>query len=232
MFDITQKTSDYMSIVLTHECNKKCIFCIDEYRGNKEFINLENIYKALFFAKKSGIKDILLIGGEPTLHPNILEIAKIIKAHGFRIILTTNYTKPEIIKLLDGIVDCFNISFYNQKDLPKQSDFVSDLTLHTIIHNKQLNSKYKLDDFIDKHKNNGHLKFSTLEVCNEWTEKNQKVDYLDKLDCEKVLLFNEIEGLIYRNSIIKRYDKLVNPSALQSFKVHVDGKISKNWKRN
>lgn len=83
MFDITQKTSDYMSIVLTHECNKKCLFCIDEYRGNKEFISLENIDKALFFAKKSGIKDILLIGGEPTLHPNILEIAKIIKAHGF-----------------------------------------------------------------------------------------------------------------------------------------------------
>lgn len=92
--------------------------------------------------------------------------------------------------------------------MPKQSDFVSDLTLHTIIHNKQLNSKYKLDDFIDKHKNNGHLKFSTLEVCNEWTEKNQKVDYLDNLDCEKVLLFNEIEGLIYIGKEIKTKKQL------------------------
>lgn len=231
MFDITQKTSDYMSIILTHECNKKCPFCVDQYRGQQEYISAENVDRALAFAKRSSVKDILLIGGEPTLHPNVVEIAKKVKLSGFRLIMTTNYTKPEIVKQLDGIVDCFNISFYNQRTLPKQSDFVSDLTLHTLIHDKQLATKDKLDEFIDSHRCNGHLKFSTLETCNDWAKKHQNVGYIDYLEGETVLLFNEIEGLIYRGAVIKRYDRLVNPSAVQSFKAHVDGVISNSWNR-
>jgi organic radical activating enzyme len=231
MFDGKVKTTEYGSLVVTHECNKHCKFCIDKYRGQHEYITLENVNKALTKANEQGLKEILIVGGEPTLHPNIIEIAKMVKEFGFKSILTTNYTTPWIIKQLDGIVDCFNISYYNQRILPIQNDFISDITITTLIHKKQLPTKKQLDAFIDKYQNYGHLKFSTLSICNEWTKQMQKVEYLDLLDAEKLILFDEIEGLKYRDCIIKRYDKLINNNSYQSYKFHVDGEISQSWER-
>lgn len=232
MFSIKQTTHDYMSMVLTHECNKKCPFCVDAYRGSGEVMSIAAVRNALSFAKEHKIKDILLTGGEPTLHPAVELIASMVKDAGHRVIMTTNYTKPAVVKSLDGVVDCFNISFYNQLSLPKQADFHSDLTLHTLIHARQLASKSALDAFIDSHQENGHLKFSTLVLCNKWTTENQAVDYLDELDCEWVVLFNELLGQIYRGTTIKRYDRVINKHAHQSFKAHVDGKITQSWERN
>jgi len=231
MFDGKVKTTEYGSLVVTHECNKHCKFCIDKYRGALEYITLANVKKTLKKAKELKLKEILIVGGEPTLHPSIVEIAKIVKEYGFKSILTTNYTKPLIIKKLDGIIDNFNISFYNQKTLPMQSDFISDITITTLIHKNQLSTKKQLDLFIDKYHSYGNLKFSTLSICNEWTKQMQKVEYLDKLHTKKIILFDEIEGLIYRDCIIKRYDKLINNNSYQSFKFHVDGEISQQWER-
>ena len=231
MFSITQKTNEYMNIVLTHECNKRCPFCIDKYRGSGEFIELETVISALHKAKESGVKDILLIGGEPTLHPRIVEISKMVKSFGFRLIVTTNYTKPEIVKLLDGIVDCFNISFYGQSSLPKQEEYLSDITLHTLIHQDQLSTKQELDSFIEEHQEHGHLKFSTLSPCNDWAKEKQGVGYLDDIDCEWVVLFNEMLGQLYNGAVIKRYDKVFRTTARQSLKCHVDGEISDSWNR-
>ena len=231
MFDGKVKTTEFGSLVVTHECNKYCRFCIDKYRGRYEYITLENVIKALNKAKSLNLKEILIVGGEPTLHPNIVEIAKLVKEYGFKSILTTNYTKPSIIKQLDGIIDCFNISFYNQKELPMQCDFISDITITTLIHKKQLPNTNELNSFIDKYQNYGHLKFSTLTSCNEWTRQMQNVYYLDTLNAEKLVLFDEIEGLKYRGHIIKRNDKVIKENPYQSYKFHVDGEISQSWDR-
>lgn len=230
-FNYNINVDDFATLIVTHECNKNCKFCIDKYRGNDEYISIENVIKSMKYAKKNNIKEILIVGGEPTLHPKIIEISKIIKKFGFKTILTTNYSKPDIIKQLDGIIDNFNISFYNQNILPKQKDFKSDITLNVLLHKKQLNTKDELDNFIDKYKEYGQLKFSTLSICNDWTEKNQKLDYLDQLKGKNIILFGEIEGIIYRDCIIKRFDKIVNTNSKQSIKFHVDGEISRSWNR-
>ncbi len=232
MFDISQNVNDYLNLIVTHECNKKCPFCVDQYRGENLMVSLEHVKKSLDLAKDKNIKDVLLIGGEPTLHPHIIEIAKLTKSYGFRVIMTTNYSKPDVVKALDGIVDCFNISYYSQPVLPHQKDFVSDITIHTIIHRKQLNTKVKLDNFINKYNDYGHLKFSTLTDCNDWTSKMHLVEYLNDLEGKRVVLFNEIEGLIYRGKVIKRHDVIVNETAGQSIKVHVTGEISHSWERS
>jgi len=204
MFDINQRPEKYMNLVLTHQCNMKCPFCVDEYRGSDEYISLENVQRAIDHALHEQLDDVLLIGGEPTLHPQVLLIAQMVKEAGFRVIMTTNYTKPDVVKQLDGIVDCFNISYYHQKELPKQVDSYSDLTLHTLIHDKFLATHQQLDEFIDKHQANGHLKFSTLVPGNEWAAKHNKVDYLDSLDSTKVTLFDTSPGDTYRGAVNKR----------------------------
>lgn len=229
MFDITTKTTDYMSIVVTHKCQLNCPFCIDAHGKTNEEINTYALIKALNFAKDKNIKDILLVGGEPTLHPNIVEIAELVKAKGFRCILTTNYCRPDIVKKLDGIVDCFNISYYDQLELPKQKDYKSDLTLSVLLWKNRFSPK-EFERFIDEHKEDMHLKFSTLTICNEWTRERQYVEWLDDLPFEcSTILFDEIVGQIYKGCIIKRYDKVINTNAVQSYKCHVDGTISQDW---
>lgn len=231
MFSVSQTTRDYMSLVVTHDCTMRCPFCVDAYRGSGEYMSLDTAAKALEFGREHGIKDVLLIGGEPTMHPEIETIAQMAKRAGFRVILTTNYTDPGLVRKLDGCVDCFNISYYRQPVLPRQADFRSDLTLHALIHAGQLGTRAELDDFIDRHSFVGHLKFSTLVPCTPWAARHQAVPYLDALDCEWVTLFDEIAGQLYRGAVIKRYDRILNPSAHQSFKAHVDGTITQTWDR-
>jgi len=231
MFDVKQKVENYMSVVLTHDCNKSCPFCIDDYRNSGEYISMEYVDKAIKVALDNNISDILLIGGEPTLHPKVVEIAEKFSECSFKTIMTTNYTKPEVIKQLDGIVDCFNISFYNQANLPKQSDFSSDITLHALIHKHQLNTVEKIDAFIEQYKDCGHIKFSTLFPGTAWAKNNQIGEFLDNIDCEWVVLFNELLGQVYKDSIIKRYDRIINNKAKQSIKFHVDGTYSFSWDR-
>lgn len=229
MFEISTSTADYMSIVLTHKCQLHCPFCIDMCKRTNEELSLYNAAKALEFAQKLQIKDILLVGGEPTLHSSIVNIAKMVKYYGFRCILTTNYQLPDMIRQLDGIVDCFNISYYGQSQLPKQQDYKSDLTLSVLLYDGRF-TRQEFEDFIDVHKKHMHLKFSTLSICNEWTKKHQKVDWLDYIPFEWTgVLFDEILGHIYKGCIIKRYDKIVNHNARQSFKCHIDGTISQSW---
>jgi len=220
-----------MSLVLTHECNKACPFCIDAYRGSGEVMSLATVEAALAFGRAHAIKDILLIGGEPTLHPEVSTVVELVNEAGFRSIMTTNYMRPDIVRSLDGLVNCFNVSYYAQPKLPRQADFKSDITLHALIHDRQLASKEALDAFIDSHQESGHLKFSTLVPCNDWAAEHQRVEYLDTLDCEWVVLFNELLGQVYRGAVIKRYDRIINRSAHQSFKAHVDGQITQSWVR-
>jgi len=55
MFDTTTSVSDYMSIILTHQCNRNCPFCVDRYRNtNTATISLENVQRALEAAKVRG----------------------------------------------------------------------------------------------------------------------------------------------------------------------------------
>lgn len=231
MFDIKQSVADYMSVVVTHECNMACSFCIDQYRGRNEYISSQSVESAITLGKLRGIRDILLIGGEPTLHPEIVNIARRFKAEGFRVIMTTNYTRPDVVRSLDGIVDCFNISFYDQPDLPTQLSFESDLTFHALIYKGRLDSMDAIDSFIDKYQHDANLKFSTLFPGNPWAKRNQVGGFLDDAKLETVVLFDEIIGNLYRGAVIKRYDRIINDNARQSIKFHVDGSHGYTWDR-
>ncbi|MDO8507034.1 MAG: radical SAM protein [bacterium] len=231
MFDTKLKTSEYINLTVTHDCTRRCLFCVDRYRGSGEMVSLDAVHRVAAFASRRGIKDILITGGEPTLHPDIVEIVKIVKKYGLRVIMTTNYDRPNVFEKLDGIVDCFNISFYNQALLPKQKETRSDITIHALIYDEQLETQEKLDRFIDRYHHYGHLKFSTLTPCNAWTTEHQHVSYLDDLECEWIVLFNEMLAQVYRGVVIKRYDRIISRNASQSYKAHVDGTITKSWDR-
>jgi len=232
MYNINTKDSDYFIIVTTHECGRNCPFCIDKYRGRNEYISLDNVEKALDFAEKLKVKDIFLTGGEPTNHPDIIEIAKRVKKRNFNLVMTTNYENPDIMKKLDGIVDSFNVSYYDQKELPNPENYQSDITLSTIIWQDRFPTQKDLDDFIDKYENKYYLKFSTLNSANEWCEERKYVDYLNNLpNARNILVFEFYPAQIYRGHVIMRADLPYIENNVHPWKMFPDGEISDSWTR-
>ncbi len=233
MYNINTKDSDYFIIVTTHECGRNCPFCIDKYRGRNEYISLDNVEQALDYAEKLKVKDIFLTGGEPTKHPDIIEIAKRVKKRNFNLVMTTNYENPDIMKKLDGIVDSFNVSYYDQKELPNPEDYQSDITLSTIIWQDRFPTQKDLDNFIDKYENEYYLKFSTLNSANEWCEERKYVDYLNDLpNVQNILVFEFYPAQIYRGHVIMRADLPYIENNVHPWKMFPDGEISDSWTRS
>lgn len=64
------------NIAITNYCNLRCKYCFadDMIHEPKKFISIENFRKILSFIAKTPSTNIGIIGGEPTLHPNFLNI--------------------------------------------------------------------------------------------------------------------------------------------------------------
>ena len=86
-----------MNLMITNYCNLHCNYCFaQEEMNSKKAMNItmENFCIFLDFLKKNRIRDVRLIGGEPTLHPNFKElIEKILDYNYFKeIVIFTNLT--------------------------------------------------------------------------------------------------------------------------------------------
>ena len=88
-------------IEIDNYCNSKCIYCYNNIRSNEQ-ISLNDFEKMICKLKEIGIKCIILTGGEPTLHPNLMEFLNILKKNNMIVGMSTNG-----IKLNDKIIDFF-----------------------------------------------------------------------------------------------------------------------------
>ncbi len=90
-------------ILFTGGCNLRCSFCHNAslaLNGNYPNISEEELFD--FLKKRKGILDgVVITGGEPLIHNDIMELLEKIKELGYKIKLDTNGTNP---KLLEEIV--------------------------------------------------------------------------------------------------------------------------------
>jgi hypothetical protein len=230
MFDPDIRNSEYMQVVLTHECNRRCPFCVDHLRGAAGRLTLGQLAAALGFARHHKIRDILFVGGEPTLHPEVVEMARLVKEHGLRLVVTTNFDLRDVVGQLMPWVDCWNFSYYGQRTVPYVDG--ADITLSALIYARGfLSTRESLDSFIDRYGDRYHLKFSTLALANEYCVKfGNPGGWLDQLPGTRRTLFDFICGQVYRGCLIKRYD-IVGPQlpTLDSWKCLADGTLSRHW---
>lgn len=114
-------TKDYphhlAATLFTLGCNLRCKYCY-----NTEFSDVNNKEKLIendeilqFLKKRKEVLDAIVIcGGEPTIHNEILiEWIKYIKSFGYKIKLDTNGTNPKLIeKILElNLVDFISLDF-------------------------------------------------------------------------------------------------------------------------
>ncbi len=69
-------------LTITTACNWNCIFCTAHEEKSPKFYPKEKIVRIIKILAESGVNEISLYGGEPSLHPNFLEFGKEIKEHG------------------------------------------------------------------------------------------------------------------------------------------------------
>ena len=62
-------------IEITKKCNKTCTHCYSKYAGQVEEMSDENLHRIIQYARNN-FKHIFITGGEPTLDPRILVLAK------------------------------------------------------------------------------------------------------------------------------------------------------------
>ncbi len=88
-----------INLDLTTACNHSCLFCIDHKVTNKgKKLKFEDIINSIITLKNNGLKSVILIGGgEPTLHPDFVDIVKFIKDKNLQLGISTNGTRIDKI---------------------------------------------------------------------------------------------------------------------------------------
>lgn len=86
---------------ITSACNHECIYC---YNDIKQYIHmsLSRVEQVLKIAASYNINTIMISGGEPLLHPRILDILELFKKYNIRYVLSTNAAR-----ITEDVMECF-----------------------------------------------------------------------------------------------------------------------------
>ena len=104
--------------MLTTRCNKKCQYCITKNVKVTDEPDLTRIFFMLRTLHKKGHKDIMLTGGEPTLHDNFEGIATYANAVGMNVFVTSQ--NPDILKMKLK-VEAISFSLHDIRKIPDAS---------------------------------------------------------------------------------------------------------------
>lgn len=79
---------DWLEVNLLEKCNGKCSWCVEKHGFHpKEHVDWIEIVEGILKAKK---KNVILLGGEPTLHKKLYRIVGYLASEGINVYLTTN----------------------------------------------------------------------------------------------------------------------------------------------
>jgi hypothetical protein len=97
------------NLMLNDVCNLRCPYCFAlDYRGGqtspKHFLSLEAFQARLEFLERSGMEQVRLLGGEPTLHPQFVDIVELVRARGKKLLVFSNGLMPgKVLACLENL---------------------------------------------------------------------------------------------------------------------------------
>lgn len=159
---------------LTYDCNLNCIHCFQEKTNLKGFKNLGYLKSIIDDAQKLGIFRVVLSGGESTLHPYFLEIAKYIREKSLSLIIYTNGQKlADDETLLKEIEELYPYKVYLSlySLTPEIHDSITRVkgsfnkTINTIKYLRKKNINVGINCFVGQ--NNFDSCLDIIDFCNE-----------------------------------------------------------------
>ena len=105
--------------VFLNGCNFRCPYChnAELLRDAEPVMTVEELMA--FLKKRQGILDgVCITGGEPTLHPELPELIRSVRALGYAVKLDTNGYRPEALEALlrEGLLDYVAMDLKNGPD--------------------------------------------------------------------------------------------------------------------
>jgi len=103
-------------LTINRACNLRCVWCYAKMMGyNKHTMTLAVAQAAINMMKDLGLKSVILIGGEPTVHPYFFEIIRMVREAGLEAYLVTNAIRVAdnnfLKRTLDAGVTSITVSF-------------------------------------------------------------------------------------------------------------------------
>ena len=96
---------ELVDLKITGYCEYGCKFCYQSSTKEGKHASLENIKNIIKSLANSGVMEIAMGGGEPTTHPDLLEILKEIKKHKMLACFTTKnfdlHTRPDFKEVIE-----------------------------------------------------------------------------------------------------------------------------------
>jgi len=100
---------------ITNRCNYSCPQCFSKIDNADLHLSLQIVEDLMLQASELSVTDITISGGEPSLHPNFVDIVKAVKNNNIPVKVITNGTivdlNSEILNQLRYYVDDVQISF-------------------------------------------------------------------------------------------------------------------------
>ncbi|NVM46445.1 MAG: radical SAM protein [Candidatus Lokiarchaeota archaeon] len=122
IFNYPPKYPKSVHLYLTNECNLDCEKCYYRSKNDpKQELSFESIKKLFQEWKNYGLASIAIGGGEPLIHPRIVEIVKLGRDMGYFMAVTTNGT---ILKPIEA--NRVHISYDELHSTWKNEDFLQN----------------------------------------------------------------------------------------------------------
>ncbi len=118
---------DYIQFYPTLRCNRACDFCFNKNMPSMPDMPLEQFRKMLGTLKGLGVKTIDIMGGEPTLHPDIVTMVLEAEGAGFSVNISSNGTDlPVLAQIIDKTgKTAVGISVNDRDELKAMKDFIA-----------------------------------------------------------------------------------------------------------
>lgn len=121
--DVIVKDSDVIVkaetfwINVTDACNNRCVWCYEKDNACKDsFMELDVAKKIISSMAHNKAEECVIIGGEPTLYPYLIEVIEYAKSFALKVFIVSNGRFPNNLSLLDSLamsgVDAINISLH------------------------------------------------------------------------------------------------------------------------
>lgn len=191
------------SIILTRNCNLRCNFCYAKDAGycRNDMVSFENIKRIVDFCCDAKVKFIFFTGGEPLMHPEIMDILSYIKKQTHPII--TAVASNGIIlrdllfcqKLIDSGLDYIDISmkgrdsqewvettgcdgyYLQQEAIRNLASLPIEFTCSMVVTE---NSVHSLCDSVKAALKNGAKQFSFTFVIDNDDSSEKNIVYLER----------------------------------------------------
>lgn len=218
-----------LKLKVTEICNANCSCCqqrLERYAGDRvSIMPFELARKCIDDACLIGWKQLILSGGEPTLHPDLFEIIRYGREHGMEVSLYTNggmLTDEYIDSLCESDLNVLMLSYYSfDKDTfcsIRQSEELFGKATEALY---RLKKREELGDFHIKvrlqsilAKENYMSLPDLLQFAIEARFESMSVSYLEHAQTKPELYMDKEDIDNFRNKIVPKIERIISAANL------------------